>query len=104
MLNRIGKKAKTGDCGAADAVKANFLFPEAVSIWKRASTQKVSGDYQIGTVVEHKTFGRGKVKTIMGEGDSRVAVVDFYEVGERRCFGICFAENFEIGQDARWNA
>ena len=62
------------------------LFSGGFSFQKKAAPQKVSGDYKVGTVVEHKTFGRGKVKSIAGEGDSRVAVVDFYEVGEKKMF------------------
>jgi len=53
---------------------------------KKQAPQKVSGDYRVGTVVEHKTFGRGKIKSIAGAGQAQVAVVDFYEVGEKKMF------------------
>ena len=85
MLNRIGKKQKPVIAAQQTQSKPTFFSGGGFNL-EKSKPQKVSGDYQIGTVVEHKTFGRGKVKTIMGEGDSRVAVVDFYEVGEKKMF------------------
>lgn len=85
MLNHIGKKQKPVIAAQHTQSKPTFFSGGGFNL-EKSKPQKVSGDYQIGTVVEHKTFGRGKVKTIMGEGDSRVAVVDFYEVGEKKMF------------------
>lgn len=84
LLNCIGKKPPVLAPKAASAETKKF-FQGGFEL-KKAAPQKVSGDYRVGTVVEHKTFGRGKVKSILGDGDSKVAVVDFYEVGEKKMF------------------
>jgi len=86
LLNCIGRKKPVISQKPAAVKGKTDLFSGGFSIQKKASPQKVTGNYDIGTVVEHKTFGRGKVKSIAGEGDSRVAVVDFYEVGEKKMF------------------
>ncbi len=85
LLNCIGKKKPVIAQKAAGAEQKK-LFTGGGFDFKKAAPQKVSGDYCIGTAVEHKTFGRGKVKSIMGDGDSKVAIVDFYEVGEKKMF------------------
>lgn len=85
LLNCIGKK-KPVIAQKAAGTEQKKLFTGGGFDFKKAAPQKVSGDYRIGTVVEHKTFGRGKVKSIMGDGDSKVAIVDFYEVGEKKMF------------------
>ncbi|MDL2237194.1 UvrD-helicase domain-containing protein, partial [Christensenellaceae bacterium OttesenSCG-928-K19] len=41
---------------------------------KKPQPKKVSGDFHVGTVVEHGRFGQGTIKEILGEGDARVAV------------------------------
>lgn len=69
----------------AETSNAKPLFSGSLPA-KKAVQQKVSGDYHVGTVVEHKTFGRGKIKSIAGAGQAQVAVVDFYEVGEKKMF------------------
>lgn len=87
LLNEIGKKKPVISAKQpASASERKGLFSGGFGFQKKAVPQKVSGDYKIGTIVEHKTFGRGKVKSIAGEGDSRVAVVDFYEAGEKKMF------------------
>ncbi len=84
LLNYINKKQKPVLAAKAPQSKPSF-FSGGFQL-EKSKPQKVSGDYHVGTVVEHKSFGRGKVKTIMGEGDSQVAVVDFYEAGEKKMF------------------
>lgn len=84
LLNCIGKK-KPVITAKSPGTETKNLFAGSLD-FKKAVPQKVSGDYRIGTVVEHKTFGRGKVKSIAGQGDSQVAVVDFYEAGEKKMF------------------
>ena len=86
LLNCIGRKKPVLAQKPSAPQGKTDLFSGGFSFQKKAAPQKVSGDYKVGTVVEHKTFGRGKVKSIAGEGDSRVAVVDFYEVGEKKMF------------------
>ena len=72
LLNEIGKKKPVISAKQpASASERKGLFSGGFGFQKKAVPQKVSGDYKIGTIVEHKTFGRGKVKSIAGEGDSR---------------------------------
>jgi DNA helicase-2/ATP-dependent DNA helicase PcrA len=42
-----------------------------------------SNELQVGTIVEHDVFGRGKVLHIAGRGDSLKAVIDFNSVGRK---------------------
>lgn len=86
LLNCIGRKKPVISQMPSASKGKTDLFSGGFSIQKKALPQKVTGNYNIGTIVEHKTFGRGKVRSIAGEGDSRVAVVDFYEVGEKKMF------------------
>lgn len=65
------------------AAPASF-FSGGIS--KKIQPQKVSGDFNIGTVVQHKTFGRGAIQEITGSGDSRVAVVNFDVAGRKKMF------------------
>ncbi len=53
---------------------------------EKIKPKKVTGEYNVGTVVGHKMFGRGVVKQMMGEGDSLVAVVDFEKGGQKKMF------------------
>lgn len=43
-----------------------------------------------GSVVTHPKFGKGKILTTNGEGDEKIAVVDFETVGEKKMF-VAFA-------------
>jgi DNA helicase-2/ATP-dependent DNA helicase PcrA len=61
------------------------LFTGSVSIPK-AKPQKIVDDYSVGMHVLHKSFGTGEIKEIMGKGDSRVALVDFDNAGEKKMF------------------
>jgi len=53
---------------------------------EKITPKTVTGDFSEGTIVAHKLFGRGQIKSIMGEGDSRVAVVDFETAGQKKMF------------------
>ncbi|MEG2881581.1 MAG: UvrD-helicase domain-containing protein [Christensenella sp.] len=82
LVNVIGKKKPVL---TAKTQNRPVLFSGGSDLTK-AVPRKVSGEYNVGTVVEHKTFGRGNIKTILGEGDTRVAVVDFADAGEKKMF------------------
>lgn len=47
---------------------------------------KVSSDFCEGAKVTHKSFGTGVILNVIGEGDTRVAVVDFEAVGQKKMF------------------
>ncbi len=64
---------------------------------EKIKPQKVSGDFGVGTVVAHKMFGQGEIKTIAGDGDARVATVNFDKVGQKKMF-LAFAA-LEIVED-----
>ena len=63
LLNCIGRK-KASTCSKPSAPQGKRICSQADSASRRKRLRKVSGDYKVGTVVEHKTFGRGKVKSI----------------------------------------
>ena len=44
-----------------------------------------SASFQVGMLVEHKKFGRGPIKSIVGEGEKRIALVGFPD-GDRKMF------------------
>ena len=69
--------------------KAPAASPKPIFFQKKAEfkpqAQEAAGDFAPGMVVEHKKFGQGKIKSIMGEGDQKVAVVSFADA-ERKLF------------------
>lgn len=46
----------------------------------------VSGNFKVGMTVAHKTFGRGKILSIAGEGNQQIATVDFDKAGQKKMF------------------
>ena len=46
-------------------------------------------DFKIGDTVEHNAFGRGKIVSISGTGDQRIATVQF--MNQQRKLFLAFA-------------
>ncbi len=82
LLEDISTVAKKS---VAKPAEASGFFTGGSFVPKK-KPQKISGGYAVGTVVEHQRFGRGVIKEILGEGDARVAVVDFDAVGQKKMF------------------
>lgn len=82
LVEYAGKKAATQE--AKEAPKKQ-LFTGQVNIPKPKKKAAVEG-YTAGMQVRHKSFGKGQIKEILGEGDSKVAIVDFEGVGEKKMF------------------
>lgn len=74
------------------AVKQNARSKPASSRFApRATVQEkkpheVSAEYKVGVVVAHKTFGRGPIVVISGEGNQQVATVEFDIAGPKKMF------------------
>ena len=51
----------------------------------KPKAQVDAGQFSAGMMVEHKKFGKGKIKSIAGEGEQRVAVVAFAD-SDRKLF------------------
>lgn len=51
----------------------------------KPQAQADAGQFSPGMTVEHKKFGQGKIKSIAGQGDQKVAVVSFADA-ERKLF------------------
>ncbi|MEA4852799.1 MAG: UvrD-helicase domain-containing protein [Christensenella sp.] len=85
LLNHINKERKPVLSEKKQEKKKKSFFSGGLPE-KTIEPSKVSGDFHVGGVVEHKSFGRGKIKSIAGSGDAQVAVVDFYEAGEKKMF------------------
>ena len=47
---------------------------------------EVSAEYKVGVVVSHKTFGSGPIVSISGEGNQKVATVEFDIAGPKKMF------------------
>jgi len=47
---------------------------------------QVSDDFKVGAVVQHDVFGRGPILSITGEGNQKVATVDFDIAGQKKMF------------------
>jgi DNA helicase-2/ATP-dependent DNA helicase PcrA len=71
--------------GMAEEKKMRTFFSGGMK-QEKIVPKKVSGRLGVGTVVAHKLFGRGTIMSVMGEGDSRVAVVDFENAGQKKMF------------------
>ena len=54
----------------------------------KPKAQVDAGQFSAGMMVEHKKFGKGKIKSIAGEGEQRVAVVAFAD-SDRKLFLSC---------------
>ena len=91
LLNDISSLKKTL---SAKAPERKSVFSGGMKM-EKVLPKKISGDFRVGTVVEHKLFGRGSVKSIAGEGDQRVAVVGFESAGEKKMF-LAFASLFIV--------
>lgn len=63
----------------------------------KAKLKKVSADFCEGVRVAHKSFGNGVIVKIVGEGDSRIAIVDFEIVGQKKMF-LAFAPLEIVGK------
>ncbi len=61
---------------------AEFRRTQTVSDAKHNSTS----NYSIGTNVYHQKFGEGVIKSINGEGKEKIALVDFFDQGEKKMF------------------
>jgi len=82
LINEIGPVKKAADIKKREkkeffsgGIKTDKIKPRAVS-----------GNFDVGTVVSHKMFGKGIIKEIKGDGDSRVATVDFDTAGTKKMF------------------
>ena len=52
--------------------------------------QHAPDEFETGSVVTHPKFGRGTIASVNGQGDERIAVVDFDTAGEKKMF-VAFA-------------
>lgn len=48
--------------------------------------KEVSGDFKVGAIVSHATFGEGPILSITGEGNQKIATVDFDIAGQKKMF------------------
>ncbi len=83
LLNHINKNQKIV-LDQKKKTKAGF-FSGGMEVMQ-TKAQKVSSDFEVGSVVEHKSFGRGVIKSIAGEGDAKVALVNFDKAGQKKMF------------------
>ncbi len=62
--------------------------PQSRPAWKpeEKKPQQVSKEYRVGIVVAHKTFGKGPIVSIAGEGNQQVATVEFDVAGPKKMF------------------
>ncbi|MEG0629404.1 MAG: UvrD-helicase domain-containing protein [Christensenellaceae bacterium] len=82
LINHVNKNKKSVIAARKGLPKPLFSGGR----FEKSRPNKVTGDFAIGTIVEHKSFGLGKIKSISGDGDGRVAVVKFDKVGEKKMF------------------
>lgn len=68
--------------------QAAATAPQSRPVWtpQEKKPQQVSADYKVGVTVAHKTFGRGPIVAIVGEGNQQVATVDFDVAGPKKMF------------------
>lgn len=79
-------------------VANRFFAGSAASIKTAAPKQakEVSADFKVGITVSHKVFGKGKILSVLGEGNQKVAEVDFEKGGKKKMF-LAFAPLEIIG-------
>ncbi len=83
LLERLGKKERPVIAPKATTQKPVFAGKFELP---KAKPAKVLGNYKVGTVVRHKSFGVGKIMSIDGTGDKQVAVVLFEQAGQKKMF------------------
>ncbi len=82
LINEIGPAKKQAAAKKAE----NKEFFSGGMKREKITPKAVSGDFGVGTVVAHKMFGKGTIQEIKGDGDSRVATVDFDTAGKKKMF------------------
>ncbi len=53
---------------------------------KEKKPREVPDDFKVGAVVSHTTFGQGPILSISGEGNQKIATVDFDIAGPKKMF------------------
>jgi DNA helicase-2/ATP-dependent DNA helicase PcrA len=53
---------------------------------KEKMPKEVSDDFKVGAVVSHAAFGQGPILSITGEGNQKIATVDFDIAGHKKMF------------------
>jgi DNA helicase-2/ATP-dependent DNA helicase PcrA len=84
-LNKPSQNAFVTKQSAANKPPAPPRFTGRPVIQEK-KPQEVSADYKVGVVVAHKTFGRGPIVAISGEGNQKVATVEFDIAGTKKMF------------------
>ena len=72
-----------GNAHAAPPAPPRFSGRPAI---QEKKPHEVSGEFKVGVVVAHKTFGRGPIVAISGEGNQQVATVEFDVAGPKKMF------------------
>lgn len=70
---------------AAGPIKSPGFFSGRRSINEK-KPKEVSEDFKVGAVVAHATFGKGPILSITGEGNQKIATVDFDIAGKKKMF------------------
>ena len=65
-------------------VKVNRLINPTSTETKVESTSTSAGELNIGTIIEHQRFGKGKVLQLEGTGENAKATVEFANIGTKQ--------------------
>ena len=65
-------------------VKVNRLINPTNAETKVESTSTSAGELNIGTIIEHQRFGKGKVLQLEGTGENAKATVEFANIGTKQ--------------------
>jgi len=65
-------------------VKVNRLINPTNAETKVESTSTSAGELNIGAIIEHQRFGKGKVLQLEGTGENAKATVEFANIGTKQ--------------------
>ena len=65
-------------------VKVNRLINPTNAETKVESTSTSAGKLNIGAIIEHQRFGKGKVLQLEGTGENAKATVEFANIGTKQ--------------------
>lgn len=88
-LSTVMRREKTDlfDSPRKETVRPGFSFRKKAEFVAKATENAM--DFKIGDTVEHNAFGRGKIISISGTGDQRIATVQF--MNQQRKLFLAFA-------------
>ncbi len=88
-LSTVMRREKTDlfDSPRKETVRPDFSFRKKAEFVPKATENAM--DFKIGDTVEHNAFGRGKIISISGTGDQRIATVQF--MNQQRKLFLAFA-------------